>query len=427
MIVVYGRRRIGKTFLLQYCLKDKNIVYHLSERINNLELFCNNCAVAVPDVQNLKQDFRIIIDFVKDKVDVLVFDEFQNLIQEDKNYPYVLQSLIDTKLRFSNLKLVLIGSSISMMKSHVLSDPSPLFGRKTASLKLTAMTFLDLVHFFPKKSFEEWMDIYGFADGIPFYLDMIDPERPFWEWLQEEIQKKTSFLKNEMEFLLKYEFVKPEMYMRILEKIAFGNTQLKDIATKLDVKTTDLTPYVSNLLELEFIKKERPYGEPPSSRKTRYYLKDNFLKFWFRYIFPNLSQIELGLFSIEKIKELYPVYLGFIFEEVVFQYLIKIKPFEFSNIGRWWWRNIEIDLIAFDDRSKTATFVECKWSDGVNPERICKSLLEKILSVKIQKSAYNIVIFAKSFQKNIRSYQDIPVQCVNTNEMFHKIKETINK
>jgi len=193
------------------------------------------------------------------------------------------------------------------------------------------------------------------------------------------------------------------------------------------VKTTDLTPYVSNLLELEFIKKERPYGEPPSSRKTRYYLKDNFLKFWFRYIFPNLSQIELGLFSIEKIKELYPVYLGFIFEEVVFQYLIKIKPFEFSNIGRWWWRNIEIDLIAFDDRSKTATFVECKWSDGVNPERICKSLLEKILSVKIQKSAYNIVIFAKSFQKNIRSYQDIPVQCVNTNEMFHKIKETINK
>lgn len=396
LFILYGRRRIGKTALILNATKNR--IYYLASRENNLERFYNHCLKYSKDISKLKKDWEVLFDFLKDKTDVIIIDEFQNMIHENKNILNIFQSIVDIVLKNSKLKLFLLGSSVSIITSKVLSYKSPIYGRRSGSMNLKAISFFELSKFFPKSGIRQLIEIYGFADGIPFYLVRINDE--FWKWLGNELKKESTFLRDEIDFLVKYEFDDASTYKLILEAIANGKTKLNEIKDFIKVKRTDITPYLKNLIEVGFIKRKVPITENIKSRKGRYLISDNFLKFWFKYIYPNLSSIEEGIFDKNIIKKDYNPYLGNIFEEVCKQFIISTKQFKFTKIGKWWHKDKEIDLIGLNEETKKILFCECKWKDKVNPKKILNKLKEKSKFVKWhnEKRKESYCIIARSFK-----------------------------
>jgi AAA+ ATPase superfamily predicted ATPase len=421
-LVVFGRRRVGKTALILKAVEKKKHVYFLSETIENIPRFINTCASVVPDITKIKPDFHALLDHLKDKLDVLVIDEFQYLAGEQTNVLATLQSMIDGPLKDTRLKLVIIGSSISMMNAHVLSSPSPLYGRKTAALKLGPVSFTEMQSFFPGRSFNEVLDIYAFSGGIPYYMNMIDASKDFWSWLDEELHRPTCFMDQELEFLMRYEFTKPDTYMRIMDAVALGCTRMNDIATRLNLKTTDLTVYIHNLLSVDFITKEIPVTDAPRSRNGRYFVKDRFMAFWYRCILPNKSALEQRILGASTIKPRFDMYLGAVFEDVARQYLIAVRPFTFTSIGRWWWKDSEIDLIAYDEPSATMTCIECEWSDNVRPVDLIQPLVEKMKLVPLKRGTERILLFARSFTSTVTSFNGHEVRCIDAASIEMAIK-----
>ena len=377
LIVIYGRRRIGKTRLILEAVKNREHIYYLAVEGDNLKHFKRFASKVVPEVVHAQEDWESYFHFLKDKI--VIIDEFPNLIKECPKVVSTFQRIVDLELKNTKTKLILLGSSVSMMSDKVLSYKSPLFGRRTASMKLKPLKFFHLRDFFPNLSWEEIVEIYGFADGIPYYLEKVKP--PFWKWLEEEFQKPDTFLKDELDFLMKYEFSDVTTYKKILEAIAFGKNTPKEIRDYIKVKHSDLTPYLSNLIETEFVVRRVPITEGVKSKKGKYYISDNFVAFWFRYVNPNLSAIEEGIFDIDEIRKDYSNYLGSVFEKVAKQFLIELNkrrmlPFRFSKIGPWWHKDEEINLIALNDREKKVLFVEVKWSmlSCKDVDRILKNL-----------------------------------------------------
>ncbi len=362
-IIIYGRRRIGKTELILQATRNTNRIYYLAVGAKNLERFYDLCARQYPEVSKLRMDWEVLFEYLKDRVDVIVIDEFQNMIIEDANILNIFQSATDTVLIDSRLKLFILGSSVSIITSKVLDYQSPLYGRSTGSIDLKAVSFFDLQKFYPDLNVKELIEIYGFADGIPFYLIKLDDR--LWPWLGKETGGSNSFLKDEVDFIMRYEFEDVSTYKLILEAIAYGKTKLGDIKDFIGVKRTDISPYLRNLMEVGMIKREVPITEKAKSRLGRYYISDNFLKFWFRYIYPNVSAIEEGIFDIDLIKRDYNRYLGGIFEHVAKQFLIRDKDeiFNFTRIGKWWHREREIDVVAMNELNGEILFLESKWQD----------------------------------------------------------------
>ena len=424
LIIIYGRRRIGKTTLILEATKKKERIYYMAIDKNNLKSFHEQCSKKFPEIRRLKEDWEIIFDYIKDKIDVVIIDEFQNLIREDKSVISIFQRIVDSYLQNSNLKLVLLGSTISVMTSKVLSYRSPLYGRKSLSLNLKPVKFACLKEFFPSKNIKELIEIYGFADGIPFYLAKIDKDINFWEWLKHEIEEK-SFILDEVDFLMRYEFADVGTYKAILQAISFGKTKINEIKDFTGLKRTDITPYLRNLIEAGFVIKETPIFDKPKSKKGVYLLSDNFLTFWFRYIYPNISPIEEGIFDISLIKHDYKSYLGAIFEKICKEAIIElIKQKEipwFTKIGKQWGRfskkkkTYEIDIVAVNEKTREILFAECKWRDNVDANKICRELLEKSRISKEKKEYF--CIFARNFKKKIEEFEERRVYCFDLNDL----------
>jgi len=416
-LVLYGRRRVGKTELILNSIKGRKSLYYFAVGEKNLERFYETCKNFDSNMEKLRVDFEVLIDYLKDKVDVLVIDEFQEMIKENKNILNIFQALVDTKLRHSKMKLVLLGSSVSMIGSNVLGHQSPLYGRKTSSIKLKPIKFLDLKEFFPKKSAEEIIEIYGFSDGIPYYLIRLDSD--FWEFLEKELSEEKGFLKDEVNFLMKTEFEDASTYKLILEAIANGKAKLSEIKDFIKVARTDLSPYLQNLIEVDLIKREVPITENMKSRNGRYFLKDNFLKFWFKYVYPNLSSIESRSFNVNLIRDNYSEYLGRIFEDVCKEILIHENLLDLSKIGKWWFKDKEIDILGLNEPKKEILLVECKWKDSVNSLEVLKDLAEKAKFVdwNLDKRKETFVVFAKSFSKKISEFEGKKVYCYDLKDI----------
>lgn len=415
--IIYGRRRIGKTELILQATKNKRRVYYLAAGENNLERFYNVCVDYDRTIGKLKADYEVLFDHLKDNAEVIIIDEFQNMIKENPEFLNLFQAIIDLKLKNSNLKLFILGSSVSMITSKVLNYQSPVYGRKTASLKLKNISFLDLKEFFPRANIEELIRIYSFADGIPFYLVKID--RSFWSWIEHELKREKGFLRDEVDFLMKLEFEDASTYKLILHAIANGKNTINEIKDFIKVQRTDVTPYIRNLIEVDFIKREVPITENQNSRLGRYYLKDNFLKFWFRYIYPNLSSLEQGIFKVENVKNDYASYLGPVFEEVIKQSLPRFRFFNFSKLGRWWHKDKEIDIVALHEESKEILLGECKFKENVNAEEIVSELKNKAqyLQWNDGNRTESFAVFAKSFKTKVTAFEGKKVYCVDLKDL----------
>jgi AAA+ ATPase superfamily predicted ATPase len=420
--VLYGRRRIGKTRLVLEALKGRNYLYYLAVEKDNLRYFSSVVSQKIPKAKNLKEEWEVLLDFLKDNVNVLVIDEFQNLVKEDKAILSLFQRAIDTNLKDSELKLIALGSSVSMITSDLLQYKSPLYGRRTFTKKLTAMDFLSIKGFFPQANITEVAEIYGCADGIPYYLEKI--RLPFWTWLNDELKNPT-FLKDELDFMLRYEFEDLGTYKTVLEAIARGKTTVSEIKDHSRMQRTDLSPYLAKLISTGFIRRELPLTVPPTSKMGKYYIEDQFVAFWFRFVYPNLSAIEQGIFGATNVKENYSQYMGAVFEKICKQTLFELiwrEKFSFDKVGKWWFRDKEIDVVALDTKKREILLAECKWQDEVNASKVLAKLQEKTPYVRWKNDGRKekYAIFAKSFKdKHLEKKNALLIDLKDIEKLFN--------
>jgi len=393
-IPLYGRRRVGKTRLVREFIRDKRAIYFLADSVTENEQLRNlGCEVGeffgdTILVESGFRDWQQFFRYLKEKAEhqrlVMVIDEFPYLVNSNKGISSIFQKGIDTHLKESNVFLILLGSSIGMMEEEVLFYKAPLYGRRTASLEVREMPFTALAEFFPGADLQRQLEIYGVFGSIPAYIERLDAGGDIQSAINDLILDRGSFLHNEVEFLLREELREPRNYFVILRAIAQGKRKMAEIINDTGFEKAHLARYLDILRSLRFVDKEIPVTEkyPDKSKLGLYRLHDRFFSFWFKYVFPHRSRLEIGNTDhlLGKIRDSFDQHLSFVYEDVCRELcldLLKSGRMEFSAIGRWWQKNEEIDLVALDDESGTIWFGECKWS--VNPvgEDIYRDLQRK--------------------------------------------------
>nr|WP_302082888.1 ATP-binding protein [Salinibaculum sp. KK48] len=296
-------------------------------------------------------------------------DEFSYLVEADETVTSVFQTVVDEILDETEISLVLLGSSISMMEEGVLSYESPLYGRRTGQWRLEPMTLGQAAAFFPEYDPKALVQTYSVVGGIPAYLEQFDPEANLLANIEQHVLSKGAFLYEEPEFLLRQELREPATYMAILEAIASGASRVTEIANEIDKQANSLSRYLSNLERLAIIEKETPVTDPDG--RGVYRLTDQYLRFWFRYVSPNRATLEQGHTTPvrESIADTFPTHVSWTFEDVCRQAVrTPTFPVECSRVGRWWYNNMEVDIAGVNEQTETLLLGECKWTnDTVGP------------------------------------------------------------
>jgi hypothetical protein len=386
LIVIYGRRRIGKTELIKKGIQGKKAGYFFVEQAlekENLESFRNIISQTLNNPLIKKGDFtwEELFELIANEEKIIIaFDEFPNLISENKALLSKFQKIWDELLKSTTVKLILCGSSISMMENYLLNYKSPLYGRRTGQILVKPLKAMYIIEF-GATTFKETVEIFGITDGIPEYIKEVCYRLKHNERLDEVFQPNKSLF-SEAEILIKSELRDPTRYFSILKAVAFGKTKFGEIVNYTDFPTATVSKYLSNLINLHIVEESYPIHDDKELRRNRrYYLSDNYFDFYFRFIYPNKSELILNG-QITGFYSDYNRYLGKIFEKISKEFLEKstgLLPFKFSRIGKWWYKDKEIDLIVLNDKTKEILFIECKWKrlDYRSVLKIIKLLKEK--------------------------------------------------
>lgn len=413
-VVIYGRRRVGKTALINQFIQDKEAIYYMGVESNskqNLENFSKNIMEYKVNIQvdTSFLSFQAALEYVfqlaeKERL-VLAIDEYPYVARSSESFASTIQLLIDKYKDHSKLMLILCGSSMSYMEDHVLSYKAPLYGRRTAQMKIQPFDFFDTCQYFCNFSDEDRALVYGMVGGTPQYLLQMDDRLTIEENMKNTFLNPNSFLFEEPENLLKQEVREPALYNAIITAIATGSSRVAEISTKVGEQSSVCTNYLKNLMALGLIQKETPYGEK-TSRKSIYSINDNMFRFWYRFIPENNSIIVRGATNLayKRIEPHLSDYMGKVFEEICKQYLWKLLldgncPIEFNDLGRWWGTNPsthnqeEIDIMGEQDKN-TALFGECKWTNQKVDTGILETLLKR--SQLFHYSKIQLYLFAKT-------------------------------
>jgi len=383
LLVLYGRRRVGKTTLVTHVLERLDVpsIYYLCDQqgtASNARRFAERSADAFDDVPPAVDGFDDAFEYLAGRVDgrlVVALDEFSYLVEEDESVPSVFQGIVDETLDGTDVSLVLLGSSISMMEEGVLSYESPLYGRRTGPWRLEPMTVGDAAGFFLEYDPIETIRAYSVVGGIPAYLEQFDSEEDLETNIEREILSKGAFLYEEPEFLLRQELREPATYMAILEAIANGATRVTEIANDADRDPSSISRYLQNLERLALIEKETPVTDPDG--RSVYRIGDQFVRFWFRYVMPNRATLEQGhtVPVRESIAETLPTHVSWTFEDVCRQAVrTPAFPLQCSRVGRWWYDGMEVDVAGVNDGTETLLLGECKWTDDPVGQSLLRDL-----------------------------------------------------
>lgn len=413
--VIYGRRRVGKTTLIKEFIKDKKAIFYPgidSNESQNLELFSNSIMDAFSDVNSntIFKDFNAAFEYIyemakKEKI-VLVIDEYPYLANCYKGISSLLASFIDHKFLNSNLMLILCGSSLSFMENQVLGYQSPLYGRRTAQMKILPFTFAECQKYYKNFSKQDLAIIYGITGGIPLYMSKIDDNKSVEDNIKESFFDTSSYLYEEPGNLIKQECREPMQYNAIIKSIATGSTKVSEISGTSGLNDNAATSnYIAKLISLGIVKKEFPY-KSETTRKTIYKLSDSMFQFWYRFVPTNLALIEQGAADkvYSRVEEQIPAYMGLVFEDICKQYLWQENlkgdaQIDFTNMGRWWGNDptmksqTEIDIIADNDDNE-AIFAECKWRNEPVGEAELKELQHQSTLFHYRKNV--LILFSKS-------------------------------
>lgn len=423
--VIYGRRRVGKTAIINEFVNDKPSICFTGVETNakqNLENF-SKCILEFGTGTLVDTSFisfqaalEYIFNLAKEQRIILVIDEYPYVARASKSLASTLQLLIDKYKDTSKLFLILCGSSMSYMEDQVLAYKAPLYGRRTAQFKIQPFEFREVCKYFTRLSGEDKALAYGIVGGTPQYLLQLNDNLSMEDNIKNTYLNPVSSIYEEPHNLLKQEVREPAVYNAIVTAIATGASKLSEISTKVGEDTSVCATYLKNLISLGIVKKETPYGDS-SARKTIYSIEDNMFRFWYRFVPENTSIISRGATELayNRIKPHLSDYMGAVFEEICKQYLWSLLlkgecMIDFTDIGRWWGTNsktrqqVEIDIMGTADKNK-ALFGECKWTNEKVDLGVLDVLVEKSKLFNYQNKYY--YLFAKTgFTKGCREKAD---------------------
>jgi len=376
--VLYGRRRVGKTELLARFCEGKRSIFFVSDLGSEISLRATlsaavNTTLFGPNqmtaVYSTWEDLlNALTQAAQSERLVVVLDEFPYLVTAHPPLATILQRVWDQTLKNSQIMLILCGSYIGMMEETVLGYQAPLYGRRTAQYLLEPLKFKDARIFYPSFDLEDQVRAYAVYGGTPAYLRTLQPQQSLRENILDGILRRGSFLYDEVRFVLQQELREPRNYFAILQAIAAGKTRLNEIKQATGIEGA--TAYLDTLQQLHLVERLVPVTEtqPHKSRRGIYRLKDPYLRFWFRYVHPNRSQLERGGAQIILENQVIPEidhFSSLTFEEVCQQFFWQAGlsgklSFVPINIGNWWNANEEVDLLVLGEND--AILVECKWT-----------------------------------------------------------------
>lgn len=423
-IVIYGRRRVGKTALINEFCKEKPTIYFSALNASsheNLEALskaiytCKNPeGTSAPAYQSYGDALDEITSMAKKERLVFVIDEYPYLAKAEKAFSSMLQHIIDHVWQDSRLYLILCGSSMSFMEYQILGYESPLYGRRTAQLKIQALTYREMTAFHPDLSMEQQALLYGITGGIPHYINKLEVAGNLDEALLENLFEPSSYLFEEPENLLKQELREPAVYNSIISAIAGGATHANEISTKVGTESAVCAKYTRILLELGILKKETPITEKPG-RKTIYAIDDDFFRFWYRFVPRNMSAISSRRFRQiypQTVKRFLPDYMGLVFEKICREYLARYAenlPILLNETGQWWGtdpkerKEVQIDIVGTPVEGDEYIIGSCKYkNEKIGADEL--ELLRHYAEVFGKGSRYHYYIFSKGgFTDGLRS------------------------
>ena len=399
MMVIYGRRRIGKTALIREFIKDKPNVYYFTgleanapENLTRLSIellaaknrmlypgsntFPGESTFPSPQFSSFIDAFTYVFNEAKNKQTILVLDEYPYLAKSDPSVSSILQNLIDEQKETSNLFLILCGSSMSFMEHQVLGEKSPLYGRRTGQIKVEPFDIFDSRLLLNEPDPIKTIELYSLVGGIPLYLEQLDAQKST-EWnMAHNIFRQGSFLSAEPENYLMQEMRSPTTYNSIITAIANGNEKNSDIANAAHLTTAALNNYLLNLIDLAIIERITP-AIHAKRKQVLYRIKDNLFRFWYRFMPKYTTAINAGMHEIiaaHVADQELSTFVGPAFETVCRQWLQrKIQegalPVIPTNIGTWWGNDPEykkeadVDVVVTGINSELI-LGECKWQNS---------------------------------------------------------------
>ncbi|MEI6285001.1 MAG: ATP-binding protein [Bacillota bacterium] len=398
--VVYGRRRVGKTSLLREFIRTKRAIYFLAESESDLEnrfAFARSLNGFNEDVDftryatpEWEEMLLKICDYSKTGRIVLVIDEYQYLCMARAGFSSVLQRIWDTRMQDSNIMLVLCGSLVGMMESETLNYGSPLYGRRTGQIRLMQIEYRYYHEFFTELGENKLIPLYSVTGGIPKYIEQFSGKKPLIEEITAVILNKNSLLYEEPIFLLENEVRDLGSYFSLLKTIAQGEHKIGKIATRMGVRQQQLTRHLETLRTLDLIERIVPVTEeyPEKSKKGLYFIKDNFIEFWFKFVYPYRSYLELGNIAYvqERLSErLIENHVSFVYEKICRENFRSnssaICGSHYHKTGRWWDNASEIDFVALNEESGEIAFGECKYTTAMVDIDVYHELKHKAANV----------------------------------------------
>lgn len=395
-VILYGRRRIGKSELIERFLETARGIRLLArEESKHLQLkkFSESCADFFSDdflkttsFADWDSFFSYLAKRAGERI-VIAIDEFPYLVKEDPSLPSIIQEYWDRQLKDSLIFLILSGSSISMMEELTMEHTSPLYGRRTGQILLRGFAFGDVLDYIGDVT--QAVELYAVFGGTPAYTMAIDTSRDVFDNISRKILSFDAVLSKDVEFVLRMELNEPRYYFSILLSIAKGNNRIGLIMNDTGLAKGIITKYLSTLIDLQLVVRRVPATDTARSRKGLYFLSDNLFDFWFRFVHPAIERIERGegeMVLKSSIRPRLSQHVGKHFETMAEDLLIEFNsndllPFRFETIGSWWDKGEEIDLVAYSGPDRAILFCECKWQNLVNAKSVLIQLKKKAVSV----------------------------------------------
>ncbi len=385
MVVLYGRRRVGKTALLEEFARGKRALMFTAQQQgerDNLRDFSRgmyaffNMPTSLPAFESWLDAFEFLAQKAACEKTLIVFDEFPYAAKATPQLPSALQIAIDRWFSKTQSMIVLCGSNQGFMEDEVLGEKSPLYGRRTAQMKLKPFDYYDAARMMPSSSAVDRIVYYASLGGTPYYLSALRSSESYVQNVARLFFDRTGLMFDEPGMLMRQELREPSMYHSVLRALAHGANRSNEIADRTGIPSSSITMYLKTLADLDVIERLVPFGEPEKSKRSLYRIKDPAFAFWFHFVAPFVPAIESGLGEQAAVRLLegpqLSEYVGRLFERACLEWLVRESragrlPIEPTRFGSWWGTDPrtraqdDIDVIAADDIDKRAIIGECKW------------------------------------------------------------------
>jgi len=427
LFVLYGHRRVGKTELIHQFCKNKPHIFFQAAAVadtDSLRRFLVEAGDAIGDTLLARSGYRdweppleYLADRTRGQRLIVALDEFPYLCEANPALPSLIQRFWDQHGQHSDLFLILCGSSVSFMLDGVLAERSPLYGRRTGQIRLGPLGYRESAQFVSRYSLDDRLRVYGVAGGIPMYLGLFDDGVSVARNVQQHVLHQRGLLYEEPEYLLRMELRDPRTYNSILAAIAGGLTKHGEIAQRVDQRAGALTQYLSNLESLHLIRRVVSATERTPGKRSvgRYFIADNFLRFWYRFVLPNLSMLEIGEGARVWEQEVVPrldEHMGLVFEGVCREYVrrywserLPVTPG--GEVGVYWHKDAEIDVLARNEDGSHYCG-ECKWSRKAMDLRDLYEIERKAQTLPEDwRQGLRFLLFSRSgFTEELRARED---------------------